>query len=90
MRRELPPINAATATPVAAQSVAAQSVAAKEAKEEYIAAAAAAPQGPGPSPQVCRPYSAPKTAMGLNQPVRGLACRRADGRWQLVSEIPDD
>ena len=85
MRRELPPINAAAATPVAAQSVAA-----KEAKDEYIAAATAAPQGPGLLPQECRPYSAPKTAMGLNQPVRGLACRRADGRWQLVSEIPDN
>jgi surface antigen len=42
------------------------------------------------SPQECRPYTSARTAVGLNRPVRGLACRRPDGRWQLVTEMPDN
>jgi surface antigen len=26
--------------------------------------------------------------MGQSRPVRGMACREADGRWHLVSELP--
>jgi hypothetical protein len=42
----------------------------------------------GSGNQACRPYSSETTVTGLPLPVRGLACRDADGHWQLVSEVP--
>src|SRR5579885_1236815 len=66
------------------------------------ARAAAAPPGPqmsalpvpvsrGPAERessVCRIYNASMTVLGQQRPVKGLACRRADGTWQVVTQAP--
>lgn len=38
---------------------------------------------------VCRIYHAVTTVMGQQRPVKGLACRRADGTWQVVTQAPE-
>jgi hypothetical protein len=47
-------------------------------------------QPPGADGRVCRIYNSTKTILGRPQPVTGLACKGADGRWQLVTEAPAD
>jgi hypothetical protein len=41
-----------------------------------------------PSPHECTPYSSDTTMSGRSEPVRGLACRDADGTWRRMSEVP--
>jgi hypothetical protein len=40
--------------------------------------------------RVCRIYNSTKTVLGRPQSVTGLACKGADGTWQLVTEAPAD
>jgi surface antigen len=87
MRRELPPpapTLSATSAPVAAPTPVVAHAA------DLVGGAAARVAETEGSPQECRPYTSARTAVGLNRPVRGLACRRPDGRWQLVTEMPDN
>jgi hypothetical protein len=42
-----------------------------------------------PDGRICRAYSATRTILGKAQAVKGLACRLPDGRWQLVTEMPE-
>jgi surface antigen len=49
-----------------------------------LLAPTAATVGPGG----CQPYTASMSITGLPERVTGMACREADGRWHVVSEMP--
>jgi len=52
------------------------------------AVAEAPPNAANGKSQECRPYTADTSLTGRSLPVRGMACRGADGQWRLVSELP--
>jgi hypothetical protein len=49
---------------------------------------AAAAEAPASDQHECRPYTAETTLTGRNVAVQGMACRDSDGKWRLVSEVP--